>query len=76
MPLRGFRERFLSPSLYEKRALTTESTEVTEIFNSFFWRDEFTNSEFFAANGADFHRLSKKNSRESAQSAAMVLFSR
>jgi len=25
--------------LYEKRALTTESTEVTEVFNSFFFSD-------------------------------------
>jgi len=30
------KERFLSPNFYKKRALTTENTESTEIFNRFF----------------------------------------
>ncbi len=29
-------DRFLSPNLYKKRALTTENTESTDIFNRFF----------------------------------------
>jgi len=33
---KAFRERFLSPNFYKKRALTTENTESTEIFNRFF----------------------------------------
>jgi len=33
---KSVRERFLSPSFYKKRVLTTENTESTEIFNRFF----------------------------------------
>ncbi len=39
-----------------------------------FWRDDHLFKRTFAANFADVHGLTKKNSREFAKSVATVLF--